>query len=150
MAQKIPRPEHPRPDFERRSFFNLNGTWRFAFDDGNRGLREGWEQPGHVLDRDILVPFAYQSERSGIGHAWRTSRPCVGGAWMARACLDWGLRALKVVPSLTRAVSGGSGALPWLPSGGRRQASFLLCDGSVVPTIMKRTPDDRTTRRKSP
>ena len=67
MAQKIPRPEHPRPDFERSSFFNLNGTWRFAFDDGSRGLREGWEQPGHVLERDILVPFAYQSERSGIG-----------------------------------------------------------------------------------
>lgn len=67
MAHRIPRPEHPRPDFERNSFYNLNGTWRFAFDDDNRGLVEGWEQPGHSLERDILVPFAYQSASSGIG-----------------------------------------------------------------------------------
>lgn len=66
MANKIPRPEHPRPDWERSSFYNLNGTWRFAFDDDNQGLKLRWEQPGHKLERDILVPFAYQSEQSGI------------------------------------------------------------------------------------
>jgi beta-galactosidase/beta-glucuronidase len=63
----IPRPEHPRPDFERDSFYNLNGTWQFAFDDDDRGLQEGWEQPGKTLEREILVPFCYQSAMSGIG-----------------------------------------------------------------------------------
>ena len=63
----IPRPEHPRPDFMRDTYHNLNGVWQFAFDDADVGLQEGWQQPGHKLDREILVPFCYQSEASGIG-----------------------------------------------------------------------------------
>ena len=63
----IPRPEHPRPDFVRDTFCNLNGIWEFAFDDGNAGLAEGWYKPGHKLERSIVVPFCYQSEASGIG-----------------------------------------------------------------------------------
>jgi len=49
-----PRPEYPRPSLRRRDWINLNGEWRFAFD-----------QP--TFDRAILVPFAYQSALSGIG-----------------------------------------------------------------------------------
>ena len=41
-VQEIPRPEHPRPDFQRESFVNLNGKWHFDFDDKDEGLREGW------------------------------------------------------------------------------------------------------------
>ena len=68
MAKEaIFRPEHPRPDFQRSSWLNLNGRWQFAFDDGNKGLREKWYQPGHALDREIVVPFAYQTKMSGIG-----------------------------------------------------------------------------------
>ena len=63
----IPRPEHPRPDFERDTFYNLNGTWQFAFDDNNVGLDAAWYQPGHVLERQITVPFCYQCAASGIG-----------------------------------------------------------------------------------
>lgn len=63
----IPRPEYPRPDFQRDSYYNLNGTWSFAFDDDNRGEREGWNLPRHQLAGSILVPFCYQSEKSGIG-----------------------------------------------------------------------------------
>ena len=63
----IPRPEHPRPDFMRDTFCNLNGAWEFAFDDDNVGLKEGWYKPGHKLNRTIVVPFCYQSEASGIG-----------------------------------------------------------------------------------
>ena len=33
MSNFIPRPEHPRPDFMRDTFYNLNGEWEFAFDD---------------------------------------------------------------------------------------------------------------------
>ena len=63
----IPRPEHPRPDFVRDTFCNLNGQWQFAFDDSDVGLQEGWFRPGFNLDREITVPFCYQSAASGIG-----------------------------------------------------------------------------------
>ena len=63
----IPRPEHPRPDFMRDTFCNLNGTWQFAFDDADVGLDVGWYRTGHKLDQNILVPFCYQSKASGIG-----------------------------------------------------------------------------------
>ena len=66
-GREIPRPEHPRPDFQRETWMNLNGSWSFAFDDENRGLREKWYLPEHVLPRTILVPFAYQTKLSGIG-----------------------------------------------------------------------------------
>lgn len=63
----IPRPEHPRPDFMRDTFYNLNGSWEFAFDDENVGLNEGWYKPGNRFDKTITVPFCYQSAASGIG-----------------------------------------------------------------------------------
>jgi beta-galactosidase/beta-glucuronidase len=44
---------------------NLNGAWRFAYDDDNRGLAERWYM-GHTYDRSITVPYAYQSLLSGI------------------------------------------------------------------------------------
>ncbi|MHA1687830.1 MAG: hypothetical protein ACTSUN_00580 [Promethearchaeota archaeon] len=35
----IPRPEYPRPQFERENnWINLNGEWEFAFYDANKGL----------------------------------------------------------------------------------------------------------------
>ena len=33
--QGIPLPEHPRPDFERPAWVNLNGKWQFRFDAKN-------------------------------------------------------------------------------------------------------------------
>ena len=38
------RPEYARPRLRRERWTNLNGTWRFAFDDDDRGLRERWWQ----------------------------------------------------------------------------------------------------------
>ena len=67
MNCNIPRPEHPRPDFMRDTFHNLNGAWEFAFDDGNIGLKEGWYKPDYKFDKIITVPFCYQSAASGIG-----------------------------------------------------------------------------------
>lgn len=63
----IPRPEHPRPDFMRETFENLNGTWQFAFDDEDEGIEARWYLPGVKLEREITVPFCYQSRASGIG-----------------------------------------------------------------------------------
>ena len=66
-SMNIPRPEHPRPDFCRESWLNLNGEWDFAFDDGDEGRKDGWYRPEHLLTGIITVPFAYQTKMSGIG-----------------------------------------------------------------------------------
>ena len=63
----MPRPEHPRPDFMRDTFLNLNGQWQFAYDDNDDGLSQGWQRPEQTLQRQITVPFCYQSGLSGIG-----------------------------------------------------------------------------------
>lgn len=67
QLQSIRRAEHPRPDYQRETFFNLNGTWQFAFDDQNLGLKQGWAAKGHELNSRITVPFCYQCTASGIG-----------------------------------------------------------------------------------
>ena len=75
VGEALPRPEYPRPQFRRRDWINLNGEWRFAFDDQDAGLTEGWQnltpEDLHAgaapFDRRIVVPFCYQSKLSGIG-----------------------------------------------------------------------------------
>jgi len=62
----IPRPEHPRPDFERSAWQNLNGKWQFAVDTSRSGLEKGWSA-GADLPREITVPFCPESRLSGIG-----------------------------------------------------------------------------------
>ncbi len=62
-----PRPEHPRPQFVRDSWINLNGTWSFAFDFGVSGFERGLAA-SKGFDGKILVPFCPESDLSGIGH----------------------------------------------------------------------------------
>ena len=63
----IPRPEHPTPQFERKKWKNLNGTWDFAFDFGVSGLeRKVFEHPD--FPEKIQVPFCPESSLSGIRH----------------------------------------------------------------------------------
>lgn len=59
-------PDYPRPQFVRKSWENLNGAWRFAFDDQDRGISLGWER-GLTEGLTIQVPFTYETKRSGIG-----------------------------------------------------------------------------------
>jgi hypothetical protein len=65
-AAEPPRAEHPRPDFQRDEWINLNGVWEFRFDPEDRGLREQWWQPAASYDRQITVPFCWESKLSGI------------------------------------------------------------------------------------
>ena len=62
----IPRPEHPRPDFYRPQWLNLNGTWKFEFD-GVYPLHDDEVALAYPPSKEILVPFPYQSPLSGIG-----------------------------------------------------------------------------------
>ncbi|HEY9734833.1 MAG TPA: sugar-binding domain-containing protein [Trichocoleus sp.] len=55
---------YPRPQFQRANWLNLNGPWRFAYDD-----RGQWTQPTDIdaWPHTIEVPFAPETQRSGIG-----------------------------------------------------------------------------------
>ena len=35
VKSQIPLPEHPRPNFQRQMWENLNGQWAFKFDQNN-------------------------------------------------------------------------------------------------------------------
>src|SRR4051812_21745990 len=73
----IPLPEHPRPDFQRAEWVNLNGRWRFAFDRRDEGERLGWPN-GTVPDAHrILVPFSWGAPASGVADS-------ADVAWYAR------------------------------------------------------------------
>jgi beta-galactosidase/beta-glucuronidase len=59
-------PLHPRPQFARAQWTELDGTWQFAYDDGCVGLDERWWERGEVFDRRIEVPYPPESRLSGI------------------------------------------------------------------------------------
>lgn len=69
---------YPRPQFVRDGWAGLNGKWDFAFDRDNAGERGGWGK-GFKKQYDITVPFAYESEASGIGIT-----EAVENVWYAR------------------------------------------------------------------
>jgi hypothetical protein len=62
----IPRPEHPRPDCVRSDWLNLNGKWDFCYDPRDRGRELGYHTDAAPFDTSIIVPFAWQSELSGL------------------------------------------------------------------------------------
>lgn len=68
------RQEYPRPQLKRNEWQNLNGVWQFEFDDENKGMQLGWHKNPSALGRKVNVPFAYQTELSGINdpsfHDW--------------------------------------------------------------------------------
>lgn len=92
----IPRPEHPRPQFVRDTWMNLNGTWDFLFDFGNSGRdRELWKDENldaamksSPMPVKITVPFCPESRLSGIGYT----------DWIAAV---WYRRSFRLEPEQT-------------------------------------------------
>jgi beta-galactosidase/beta-glucuronidase len=64
---EVPRPEYPRPQLVRPEWVCLNGSWEFQFDDEDCGLEEQWYLGDQRFNRTILVPFTFESQKSGIG-----------------------------------------------------------------------------------
>lgn len=90
----IPRPEYPRPDFERSQYWvNLNGWWEFALDPEDLGEKRGWQlADSSAYDRRILVPFPWQSLASTGEQSQANARNYVndlaeysGVAWYRRS-----------------------------------------------------------------
>lgn len=65
-AADVPRSEYPRPQFERKAWVNLNGTWTFDYDFGMSGLDRRFNE-SKGFDRKITVPFCPESKLSGVG-----------------------------------------------------------------------------------
>lgn len=64
----IPRGEHPKPQFARAEWMNLNGEWQFEFDNGKSGKARKLYEPDCALSATIRVPFCPESTLSGIHH----------------------------------------------------------------------------------
>jgi hypothetical protein len=84
----IPLPEHPRPDFQRGEWLNLNGTWAFRLDPADAGLGAGWSRSGPPDARTIVVPFSWASPASGVADTsyigWYARDITVPEAWSDR------------------------------------------------------------------
>ena len=67
---------YPRPQMVRNNWTDLDGTWDFLFDDEDQGEKERWAEAFPRDNRQITVPFSYETEMSGIhdetrhDHVW--------------------------------------------------------------------------------
>ena len=64
VADEIPRPEHPNPQFQRDEWQNLNGTWDFW--EGDAADEAAMAVRAEFPDK-IVVPFCRESKLSGLG-----------------------------------------------------------------------------------
>ncbi len=65
QTSNVPRPEYPRPQFERSAWINLNGEWTYSFDFGKSGYDKSWMNKDK-FDGKIIVPFCPESKLSGV------------------------------------------------------------------------------------
>jgi beta-galactosidase/beta-glucuronidase len=63
---RMPRPEYPRPQFEREQWLCLNGVWGFEIDAGDTGVQRKLIEK--ELSHQIVVPFCPEAPLSGVHH----------------------------------------------------------------------------------
>jgi beta-galactosidase/beta-glucuronidase len=56
---------YPRPQLVRPLWTDLSGPWAFAFDDDDRGVREGWHENPRLAG-SIVIPFPPESSASQV------------------------------------------------------------------------------------
>ncbi len=89
----VPRPEYPRPQFERSEWVNLNGEWSYTLDLNSVGLEKGYRS-SDGFDGKIVVPFAPESKLSGVEY-----KDFVTGIWYQRKItvpLTWAGRNIRL------------------------------------------------------
>ena len=108
----IPRAEHPRPDWERGHWLNLNGAWDFAFSDAVICPE---------LDRTITVPYSWAAPLSGVGEDVK------GTGWYRRtARFDAQGRVVGGASPALRPESLGRGSRAALVAAGTCKAEAIL------------------------
>lgn len=84
----IPLPEHPRPDFERSEWLNLNGNWDFEFDKKDEGEKAQWFKGTKKFTKTISVPFPWGSPLSGVKDeadiAWYSKKITIKPEWKGK------------------------------------------------------------------
>src|SRR5581483_9033815 len=159
---EIPRPEHPRPDFQRDTWINLNGRWRFTFDPRNLGEQQRWYRVPHPLvatytgevtspiedpfGGEIIVPFPWESRLSGV-----CDPSYKGAAWYQRSIVvpaEWA--SLEPAPPSASAPwigmprSGSTGGLLWSTTAAIRP-SAPTSRASCAPACPPPSPSAPTT-----
>jgi len=85
QAENIPLPEHPRPDYQRADWLNLNGHWNFMFDKENVGETKKWFENPSSFTKKILVPFPWGSKLSEVENeadiAWYAHKVKIPEDW---------------------------------------------------------------------
>jgi hypothetical protein len=128
----LPLPEHPRPDFQRAEWTNLNGRWQFAFDPRDSGERAGWPGSGLPAGREILVPFSWGAPLSGVPDS---------------ADIGWYMRAITVPePWRGRRVFLVFGASDWRTSAWLDGKKLGEHQGGYTPFSFELTPHLRAGR----
>ena len=83
----IPLPEHPRPDFERADWVNLNGYWSFTFDEATAAKVLSGKDCS-VMEERILVPFPWGSKLSEVEDkgdiAWYGRKITIPRSWKGK------------------------------------------------------------------
>ncbi|MDR0682631.1 MAG: beta-glucuronidase [Dysgonamonadaceae bacterium] len=91
-ATNIPRPEYPRPQFERADWINLNGEWNYDFDFSQSGIERSLFT-AQAFEKSITVPFCPESPLSGVGHKdfinamWYQRKIAVPAEWSGKRIL---------------------------------------------------------------
>ncbi len=85
---QIPLPEHPRPDFKRPQWINLNGTWEFKFDSNDIGISNNWFNSKTKFEKEINVPFPWGSKLSQLNDeadiGWYKKKIIVPENWKSK------------------------------------------------------------------
>ncbi len=91
MSTNTPRAEYPRPQMVRKDWLCLNGSWDFAFDFADTGLKRGMLE--QAFEKTITVPFCPESELSGIGYTdfmnavWYRKQVTIPQSWQDQRLL---------------------------------------------------------------
>lgn len=88
-SASVPRPEYPRPQFERTDWVNLNGDWTYEFDFGKSGMDRRLYKSEGFKDK-ITVPFCPESRLSGVAYVdfipamWYHRKIQIPSEWQGR------------------------------------------------------------------
>ena len=96
------RSEHPKPQFERESWQNLNGVWQFEIDNGNSGVARGLFNTENDYSMKIKVKITGEKQMDELDKFFR-----VPEWYAALAPFTWDTKFVKLRKDAIDALSVG-------------------------------------------